>query len=190
MLDLVERQVRLERAAAAGEPEGARAVQPPRTAPAPSAARRLLTPDDINTIRQHELQTDDTGVRISFQGDVRKRYAEQNNMTFAEFNRLAPIEQARRILKSDDPAMRRQVRITSDPSSLAEYKRRVQPLVLSQCATSGCHGGSAGGDFVLHSPADSDAVAYTNFYILQQYQRRVEGRPAPTPECSRAASAR
>lgn len=171
--DLVERQIRLERAAGAAPvpPAAPRPAAPRGSAP----QRALLSADDINLIRQKELRSSDNGVRITFQSDVKKRFAERENIPFADFNRLPPAQQAIDIIDHGDESMRRQVRITTDPSSLAEFKRAVQPVVLSHCATSGCHGGAAGGNFTLHGAADSDAVSYTNFYILTQYQRAAQG---------------
>ena len=183
MMELIDRTQRLERTGGGGEP--AAATGGPRgAAPAPAPARgtggggaapaerRLLTAEDINTIRQKELKPTDSAVRITFQGDVKKRFAEQQNLRFADFNRLSPVEQAMRILSEGDDDIRRQVRVTSDPSSLVEFKRFVQPIVLSGCATTACHGGPGGGGLLLYAPADSDAVAYTNFYILTQYESR------------------
>jgi hypothetical protein len=173
LLDLVERQIRLERAGAGAPPAGA----PPRapvTRPA-AAPRRVLSAEDINTIRQKELRSSDTAVRITFQGDVKRRFADKENMPFTEFNRLPPLQQAFQIIDDGDEQMRQQVRIVSDPSAITEYKRLVQPLILSNCATAACHGGPAGGKFQLYAPADSDAVTYTNFYILTQYARGAEG---------------
>ncbi len=176
-LDLVERQIRLERSGAAPPDRGA----PPARAPAPRGAappRNLLSADDINTIRQRELTPSDTHVRITLQGDVKKRFADQQNIPFAEFNRLPAVEQAIRIIDQGDADMRRQGKVTSDPASLAEFKRFVQPIVLSQCAGSGCHGGPGAGRLVLYAPADSDPVTYTNFYILTQFQGPAQGPSA------------
>ena len=185
MMDLIDRTQRLERSGQAAEPSGGPrggggggAMPAPATARAGAtpAERRLLSAEDINIIRQKELKPTDTGVRITFQGDVKRRFTEQQNVRFADFNRLPPIEQAMQILNDGDDEMRRQVRITSDPSALAEFKRSVQPLVLSGCATTACHGTAAGGGLVLYAPAEGDPVAYTNFYILTQYQSRTAPR--------------
>jgi hypothetical protein len=48
----------------------------------------------------------------------------------------------------------------------------VQPLVINNCATVGCHGGRNAGKFVLfNNNTERDEVAYTNFYILQNYKQ-------------------
>jgi hypothetical protein len=180
MLEIVERQIRLERAAPPRPADRAATRPAPQTRGGPlHGERRLLTQDDINVIRQKELKRNDSGVRISIPLEVRRRFAEQQNMTYADFNRLPPVEQAIRVIDEGDQEMRRQVRVQSDPSALVDFKRSVQPIVLGGCATSACHGGPAGGDFMLFSPADSDAVAYTNFYILTQYTGRAQGTIPP-----------
>jgi hypothetical protein len=192
LLDLVMRKIRLNRA---GAPAGAAAAtrpatrvgnatpaaRPPMATTTPAGAaneRRLLSVEDVNLIRQQELKPNDAGVRLTFQGDVKRRYAAAHNMSFAEFNRLPPVQQALAIIENGTVDMRRQVRVASDPSSLAEYKRAVQPVVLSGCATSACHGGPGGAGLVLFSPADTDPLAYTNFYILQKYTKQM---PPPLP---------
>jgi hypothetical protein len=173
-LELVERQIRLERTAPAA-PGPARVASRPPQRPPSGGERRVLSPEDINLIRQQELREDDTGVRITIPTEVKKQFAEQHNTPFSEFNRLSSVHQALQIINEGDPDMKRQIRIASDPASLAEFKRLVQPAVLSHCATSGCHGSAAGGALVLYNPADSDALTYTNFYILSQYQHRTQG---------------
>jgi len=94
-------------------------------------------------------------------------------MTFAQFNRLSAVQQALAIIERGSDEMRQQVRIATDPSAIIEFKK-LQPLILTGCATSGCHGGPGGGNLTLFSPADTDPLAYTNFYILQKHQQKVE----------------
>src|SRR5207248_5362268 len=60
----------------------------------------------------------------------------------------------------------------TDPQALADYRRAIQPLVLNNCATIGCHGGhNAGQFFFFFNNPERDDVAYTNFYILQNYKQ-------------------
>lgn len=173
ILALVQRQMQLEQAGAAPLPaRQPDATAPPTTRPAPLHSR-LLSADQINIIRQYELKATDNGVRITFQGDVRKAFADMQKIPFAEFTRRPPVQQALDIIQNGTEAMRGQIRIATDPSSLAEWKR-VQPMILSGCATTGCHGGPAGGALTLFSPAETDPLAYTNFFILQQYQKQVD----------------
>jgi hypothetical protein len=174
MLDLVQRQIRLERART--EPAPPRI--PAAAAPTPPVQRNLLTAADVEKIRKKELKPTDAGVRIRLEGDVKRRFAESQNMPFAELNAQPLIVQALAIMDKGDDSMKSQVRVLSDPHSMAEYRRQVQPAVLLNCATSSCHGGPAGGKFILFTPADNELVAYTNFYIMQKFQKKP---PEPAP---------
>lgn len=190
MMESVRVQIRLERSkkdADAAADARRKAATGPATAPATVAAtvpdradqRSLLTADDVNAIRQFELKRSDTHVRINFARDVKKRFTTAANMRPQEFNALPQFEQLQRILREGPADMRQDVRIVSDPSSLLEYRRSVQSLVLGSCATSGCHGAAGAGGLMLYAPADSEAVTYTNFFILQKYAIEPERQPGP-----------
>lgn len=133
--------------------------------------RNLLTADDINRIRQLELKPNDDAVRVRFANDVERRFASTSNQDPGRFRNLRPVQKAIQILDDNDPDFTRDVHIMSDPSAMMEFRRLVQPLALNGCATTGCHGSSAGGKFILYSPAESEDITYTNFYILQQYRK-------------------
>ena len=189
MMDSVRLQIRLERAKQAATRKAEPATSP-TTGPAvasnqPSATtsnidpRNLLSADDINTIRQFELKPSDTHVRINFAKDVRKRFTEAENMRIQDFNARTPFDQLHLILQRGTPEMKRDVRILSDPSSILEYRRSVQTLILQSCATSGCHGAAGAGGLMLYSPADNEAVTYTNFFILQTWSRPVGRQEGP-----------
>jgi hypothetical protein len=181
----VRSQIRLERQQRrqAEERAAARANDQPEAAPREAQPgqregirarreRRLLSNDDINRIRQKELQRIDGRIRIRFENNIVRRFAEETKQNLRAFTALPQVEQAIQIIDyKDDPQGRfaRDVRILDDPASLREYKMQIQPAILANCATSNCHGSAAGGDFILHTPADSDAVSYTNFYVLQSY---------------------
>jgi hypothetical protein len=181
LMATVRSQMRLQRSKEAStrpEPEQPGATAP-STQPATTraaTARATLSPDDINTIRQAELLADHTQVRLQFLNDVRKRFATQENMTVQQFNSLPPLTQAGRILERGDASMKSDVRVQSDPRALFDFRRLIQPAVLANCATSGCHGGGqgAGGLWILN-PADNDASVYTNFYLLQSYRKERPG---------------
>lgn len=175
MLGLIQTQIRLERSR----------QEAPATAPAQSKPtvvsgqaaidRRLLTSADIEAIRRAELQPSDTSVRIRFESnDVKKRFADSQNVGYAEFTALQPVQQALLILDRGDDSMREKIHIMNDPQSITEYRRQIQPLVIQNCATSGCHGGPPGAGLVLLTNAENDPVTYTNFYILQSYKKRIE----------------
>lgn len=176
MLALVQTQIRLERsrqdAPATTAPSQAKPVVVTGQA---AIDRRLLTSADIEAIRRAELQPSDTSIRIRFDSnDVKKRFADSQNVGYAEFAALQPVEQALLILDRGDDTMRDKIHIMSDPQSITEYRRQIQPLVIQNCATSGCHGGPPGAGLVLLTNGENDAVTYTNFYILQSYRKRID----------------
>ena len=134
-------------------------------------AIKTLSPEDINLIRQSEM-TDREDFKVQFLNDVRKKYCEASGENLAHFSNLPPSEQARQIIKNA-PAMRNDVRITSDPASFTTYKQKVQPALLQGCASAGCHSGATGGAFVMLPNTEGEAGAYTNFFILNQYGKQV-----------------
>lgn len=195
MLSTIEKQMRLERGAAAAGAGGA-ATAPPAagggaagaTPPAanggghPATGAReevskFLTPADVNTIRQMEWGRNDQGMRARLKGDVKKRYIEYRALDPRQFNAMSVQDQAWEILTNGTQEMRKDIEVMTDPAGLAEFRRGgVQQKVLAGCATAGCHGTAGAGGFQLFSPAENDLVAYTNFYILQQYSKTIGGR--------------
>jgi hypothetical protein len=149
------------------------AAAPLTTAPAPPA--KFLSMDDVYAMRRAELRPDED-VRIQFLRDVQKRYLIASKANAAAFNAAGPGVQALAI-QAYDPQMAQDVRITSDPQALAEYRTRIEPRILAGCASSGCHNsenvGRAGG-FYLYSNVRSPPASYTNFFILQNYSRKVD----------------
>ncbi|MEZ0264247.1 MAG: hypothetical protein ACAI43_05930 [Phycisphaerae bacterium] len=145
--------------------------------PATPHAKDYLTADDINIIRQMEWkESDPTAPRVTVPAAVRNRYVTMKALDATQFAALNPKQQAYLILSDrDTPAeLRRDIKVTTDPVNLTEFKRTIQPLIISNCATVGCHGGPGGGKFHLfHNNTDRDDVTYTNFYILRQYTQAV-----------------
>jgi hypothetical protein len=185
-LDLVTRQMRLQHNAGSTDNTGAPAADNEANngaaAPQPKAERRLLTPQDINTIRLLELKPTDPTRAIRIDPAVRNQFLTATGMTLQQFTAMRPAEQAVDIVKRGDEAMRDGVHVLADPAALAVFKSRIQSVVLPNCATSGCHGGTPRGGFMLYSPADNDAVTYTNFYILTQYAQKVASSNPAAPD--------
>jgi hypothetical protein len=174
--ETIRSQMRLE-TARTHPPEGAAAAATaPTSEPTTqnSSGQRVLRPQEFNAIRQLELRPDDRAVRIRFERDVRKRFMSYSTMRQGEFNALTPVDQAILIVQKGTPEMRRDVMVLNDPPALLAFRQRVQPTVLQNCATSGCHGARNPKKFSLIEPGDSDAATYTNFYILQKYSRHME----------------
>jgi hypothetical protein len=174
LLDTLQSQMRMERAKAAGP---APTVQSPVVAETPSD-RNLLTTADVETIRRAEFNPNDPLARIRFDGDVKKQFADARKIPFADFNALSPAQQAVQILANGNPAMREKVQVLSDPPAMIDFRKVIQPLVLQNCATVGCHGSPGSGAFLLVAPPDNDSVTYTNFYILQSYVQKTGGKPS------------
>jgi hypothetical protein len=145
-------------------------------AAAPSAdGGRVLTPEEINEIKQREWQEGQWQVHVTFHNDVRHKYVAGSGQEPNTFNRLPPAQQAWAILMNGTPEMRKDVVLTNDPPAMATFKKVQQSLIYTGCAN--CHGGNkAQGNFTLHFPANSDAQTYTNFLILERYQTKVGDR--------------
>jgi hypothetical protein len=182
LVNSIQSQIRLERqhqqqlqqqqaAAGAGGTGGADAGGEVTTTQ--PMAERLLKPDQINAIRQAELRPDDAGVRIRFERDVKRRFMDYTGRTPQEINQMSINDLVQEIIKKGTPEMRRDVIIQNDPPAMMEFRRNVQPFVLNNCATSGCHGTINPAKFSLITPGDSDAAMYTNFYTLQNYKKQV-----------------
>jgi hypothetical protein len=131
--------------------------------------------DQINLLKQAEWPADDNSVKVSFFGDVKHRYVLSAQENAAAFNALSPNQQARRILADGTPSEKAAIRIVNDPQPLTDFKRAIQPGLLTGCATAACHGGPKGGKFFLYPTPDSDAATYTNFYLLNQVTANVGG---------------
>jgi hypothetical protein len=151
-------------------------VQPSATGgtPKPTPAEyRLLTNDEVNIIRQKELQQGDN-VQIRFENNVVKTYLTGTSVEDANtFRALSPVDQATQIISTNDPKLCNLVRIATDPPALLAFKQKINPLVATSCGSMACHGGGKnGGSFGLF-PGDSNNAVYTNFYILQMYEQKV-----------------
>ncbi|HZZ43797.1 MAG TPA: hypothetical protein VFE58_12740 [Tepidisphaeraceae bacterium] len=173
-LTLVQSQQRIERARA-------RAASAPTTREAGKGVVvnrvdwQLLKGADINRIRQEELRKTDARVRFRFANDVERRFLATNrNYTLADWRAMSQLQRAIKILDEGDSALRDDIIVESDPASIMEYRRLVQPIMLGTCATAGCHGGLSAGPLVLNTMAETnEAATYTNFYILEKYAERL-----------------
>jgi hypothetical protein len=157
----------------------ATAVPAPAPSPTPavtvasSAEHRLLNADEINIIRQKEMQPDDTKLRVRFENGVVKRYLSAGDHDAKAFSAESPLDQANDILASGDPKLIKDVIILTDPAPLLEFKQKVQPIIAQSCGSVACHGGDKGGTFSLYA-GQSNAAVYTNFYILQTYSKTID----------------
>jgi hypothetical protein len=202
--DTVQRQMRMERNTATGAAPAAPAAPippaPPAAPAAPGAApgpapvdnagavvrppppgtppepAHFLKPADINIIRQLEWKRDDPNMRVRLKGDVKRRYVQINAIDQRQFNARNVVDQAWEILRDQNPDLSMVVEILSDPAAIADFRKpAVQSKILAGCAGAGCHGANGAGGFMLMTTGDNEAVAYTNFYILQKYQKTIAG---------------
>ncbi len=170
----INRQQLLDRTQATGTGAtgtGTTTVGPVVTPPKPGA-RHLLTPEQIQTIKQGEMKTDDVGLKPQFTNKVITRYIDFDNVAPADFATNTPFQQAVLILTRGTPEMRQDVKFSNDPSAVEAYKK-IQPMLLAGCATSGCHNEQSKTKFLLFTGSEPDVV-YTNFYILTQYATTVD----------------
>lgn len=171
-LQLVEAQLR----AAATAP----AVLPPRTDPETVAKSDLMSEADIARVRLEELRSDDR-VSIEFQNRALDRFIDRMSgrgdfasrnfeVEFRRWNRVAQTLYMLRFSPRDEE-LKKDIVVRSDPQFMVTFKSRVWPIIEQNCATSACHGGVKGaGDLKLMAmAAKSDAMYYTNFYILDTY---------------------
>jgi hypothetical protein len=174
--------------AAAAAPDDAAATTPPARDAAPKKDHkppktRMVTNDEINRIRQLELQKDDA-VTIRLQNGVKQRYITSTpDLSPVEFNKLTATQQGMDILNHGNAKLHSDVIIATDPATMSQFKSTVQRNVLVGCAAASCHGrgptgvgGEKGGDFLLHNPADKTPEMYTNFMLMQGYKTTVDGK--------------
>lgn len=84
-------------------------------------------------------------------------------------NRGQPHEKLQLILRETGTEHLDRIVVESDPSTFAQFRRRVLPLVNRGCARAGCHGGRTARlfRFPQGSPS-SDTYAYTTFVLLDE----------------------
>ncbi len=167
--DTIQSQMRLEHAKPKTDEPAVAKEAAPATQP---TDQKMLTPVQINAVRQAEMREDDVGVRIRLERGVLKRFIEYSQIPPGEVISLNIMQQAQLILKKGTPEMRKDVMILNDPPALFQYRRTVQPFVVQNCATSMCHGGNAATNWNMVLPPDSDAATYTNFLNMEKYTKR------------------
>ena len=190
LLDRVSRQRQLDSARGSGVRPGQN-TPGPRVAPSDRAPDRAiapgqvpaLSPEQINLIRQVELQPADatrSRARPRFENDVLRRYVQdQKGLEFRQFNTQNDVQKALTLIAAGEP-YQQDVIINNDPLGVLEYRRDVEQFVLNGCATSGCHGGAGAGNnggFVLYPAPRDEPTSYTNFFVLNTYVRQ-EADPA------------
>ncbi len=164
--DNIRRQIVMELRAARTREDTEEVKRSPYSLP-----ETYLDEHDINSVRQSELQSRDDGhVRVRFENDVRRRFVQKYQYNSTTFASLSAFQQAMTMIREGDAAIRRDVIIFDDPAAIREF-RVVQKYILNGCASQVCHGSFLGGNFILFPNTETEAVTYTNLYLLTRYSR-------------------
>ena len=179
LLNLIRRQVTMEeRATGAANAQRSQRTVGGAADPTQAIPVVLMGDRDMNALRQAELRPgDDNSVRVRFNNDVRRRFVSLPQTNAAAFAELTAFQQALAIIREGSAEMRADVILTGDPTAIHSF-RSVQRQILGGCAATQCHGSMAGGNFVMFPLPDSDAVTYTNFYLIMKYARINREQPA------------
>ncbi len=156
----------------------------------------LLTPEQANLLKVFELDLDKKpAVSVTRQTaeELLEKFAADPLVPSTKEGRDALIREGSLSLVDLMFRLRArefypQIRVLSTPEPLQRFREEIQQgLLLSGCATSGCHGSFAGGRFVLATRrASSEIAALTNFLIVNEY-RTNDSKPLldfQTPERS------
>ncbi|MEK6643247.1 MAG: hypothetical protein AABZ08_05005 [Planctomycetota bacterium] len=91
------------------------------------------------------------------------------NQARGEFRKLTSAQKIHLIAAERGPEFADRIHITSDPEVFVEFRRKIMPLVLRGCATTGCHGptDTEASKFHLYKdPKKTPDTTYANFIIL------------------------
>ena len=167
----LDRQIAALRPAPASQP----ATQPatgPAAKPLAGPAKRVLTPDEVQLVRLREMWPDEQ-VKVKAPNSLKKDALAAGLLTPQQRN-LREVDVALLVLRQGSPELQKQVKITSDPVALADYRNKINKVVISGCATNTCHGGPSAGRLVLFASsanaAQGEAADLTNFVVLQKFE--------------------
>jgi hypothetical protein len=139
-------------------------------------ARRTLTPDEINFIRQTEWTENDQNIRVQVTPEARRGAISLGLIDPSAIGNMTPADIGWEIVRHGPPGLRKDVKIGSDPGILASYRTEVHRIAIASCATGACHNTDKGGNFYLFTePQTSDATVVTDYLILQQYTKTIKG---------------
>lgn len=169
----VQRQMTLDQASTrAADPADADAMAATEIADEPpTPGQTRLSPEQINRLRQIELQPGDR-VRVRFLNNVRKRFVDtQAGVDIRAFIRRTDTDQALQIIRNGTRDMLPDVQIITDPSAIHLFGRHIHVPVLQGCATSACHGGDNAGNFKLLNTRLNTQVMLTNYFLITSYRQ-------------------
>jgi len=173
---------------------GSAAQEPPRDADSTPLIDRI-TPEMINRIRFMELRAarakrqdnpeqlvDRVSVQISPETVNKFLVLKQGDFSFRgdaarkRFLAMTPAQKLAVIAwwvrdTNDEFQFADDVRIQRDPEILVDFRKRIQPTLLANCASAACHGSlDPSNKFRLfNDPKRRDQMTYANFLTLRQW---------------------
>lgn len=137
-------------------------------------AIRTATPEEIQIVRIKEMKPGEKLRVAPIPPAVRKQLLDAGIVTPAEIGKMQPPDLAAVILERGTDAMKAEVKFLSDPVAMADYKLKVNKIVISGCAASNCHGAADSKTLRLFNGTD-EASVYSNFIILQRTEKTIDG---------------
>ncbi len=160
---------------------GQQPTQPQQQPRQPQAAGEMLNEEQINLIKVYEIDLA-TRPPVVVPREVIDRvlneYADRDvtpkgHQAQTAFRRAPGWQQLRLIFELRARELYPLVRVRTDPPALAQFRREVHnQYVVAYCATVQCHGGEnvVGGLYLFRDGRRPEEQAYTNFFILNQYE--------------------
>jgi hypothetical protein len=158
------------------------APEKPEVAPAdaPKGAPRILTPEEINTIKVYEV---DLGrkppplvvVPPDVVDDLLKNYRDNSELDpflgregEKKFRTLDPLDKLRMIFAVKARDLYPRVQVRDEPANMTNFKTKVHSnYLLRRCGE--CHGeGKTPGLYVITQRAQQEATVYTNFLLVSR----------------------
>ncbi len=158
-------------------------AKPKDTRDTPNRLRRNqitpLTPEQINLMRVYEIDLrDPPKIRVpdeTLQTLMTRKpdaFSPDKDQRDAIF-KLPEIEKLKILFTHKARDLYSQVVVLEDPHSMKKFKEDVHAQrgwFINTCATTRCHGGPDAGAFqLINTRTNSNATAYTNFLIIEQY---------------------
>lgn len=146
---------------------------------------RTMTPDEINLIRVYEIDLDQPPKLTIDHADTRALLSDFSASPLVPTDPIAqtalvqgdPVQVVKLAFQLKARDFYNKIRVTSEPASLSAFRRKVHDgWLITNCATSRCHGGPDAGKFFLFNLNTTDArVRYTN--LLNLLRGTTNGRP-------------
>ncbi len=146
---------------------------------------RTMTPDEINLIRVYEIDfslppkitIDHADARALLRDNATSPLVPTDAAAQTALVQGDPLQLVRLAFQLKARDFYTHIRVTSEPASLSAFRRKVHDgWLITNCATSRCHGGEEAGRFFLFNLNTTDArVRYTN--LMNVLRGTSGGRP-------------